>query len=136
MTDPRRWIYGSLDVVAALAYVAAVALAVPNRHVASAVHLYAIPVAAAVAAAGMFLGHARGRRVALAGATAWLALTFLLIVRICISAAFLAGVYGAFGKAAASFALLIVALLVEVVALLPIVQVKFLMSRAGRRAYA
>jgi hypothetical protein len=51
------------------------------------------------------------------------------------SAAFLAGVYGAFGKAAASGALIAVALVIEVVALLPIVQVKYLMSRAGRRVY-
>jgi hypothetical protein len=56
-------------------------------------------------------------------------------VRILISAAFLAGVYGAFGKAASTFAVVSVALIVEVVALLPIVQIKFLMTRAGRRAY-
>src|SRR4029078_9472942 len=58
-----------------------------------------------------------------------------LLVRILISAAFLSGVYGAFGKAAAMTSLVAVALIVEVVALLPIVQFKFLMSRAGRRAY-
>ena len=32
-------------------------------------------------------------------------------------------------------ALIAVALIVELVALLPIVQIKFLMTRAGRRAY-
>jgi hypothetical protein len=58
-----------------------------------------------------------------------------LIVRILISAAFLAGVYGAFGKAAATFSIVMIALAIEAVALLPIVQVKYLMSRAGRRAY-
>ena len=45
----------------------------------------------------------------------------VLIVRVLVSAAFLAGVYGAFGKAAASFALIAVALVIEVVGLLPIV---------------
>jgi len=44
-------------------------------------------------------------------------------------------VYGAFGKAAATFALVMVALLVELVALLPVVQVKYLMTRSGRRAF-
>jgi hypothetical protein len=59
----------------------------------------------------------------------------VLLVRIAISAAFLAGVYGAFGQAAATFALVMVALVIELVALLPIVQVKYLMTRAGRRAF-
>ena len=40
----------------------------------------------------------------------------------------------AFGKAAATFALVMIALVLETVALLPIVQVKYLMSRLGRRA--
>ena len=74
--------------------------------------------------------------VAIAGGSLILLSTFLIIVRLLASAAFLAGVYGAFGQAAASGALVAVALVIEVVALLPIVQVKWLMSRAGRRVYA
>jgi hypothetical protein len=136
VSDPRRWIYGGLDAAAALAYATALVVASPTRQVSAVIHLWAFPVAAAVAAAGMLEGRARGRRVALIAASAWLAATILLVLRICVSAAFLAGVYGAFGRAAASFALVIVALVVELVALLPLVQVKFLMSRAGRRAYA
>jgi hypothetical protein len=62
--------------------------------------------------------------------------TILLIIRVLVSAAFLAGVYGAFGKAAATSALIGVALVVEVVALVPLFQVKYLMTRAGRRAFA
>ncbi|MEO8552351.1 MAG: hypothetical protein ABI678_20380, partial [Kofleriaceae bacterium] len=77
-----------------------------------------------------------GRKVALVGGSLILLSTFLIIVRLLASAAFLAGVYGAFGKAVASGALIAVALVIEVVALLPIVQVKYLMSRAGRRVYA
>jgi hypothetical protein len=136
MADPRRWIYGGLDAAAAVAYATAIVVALPTRHVSAVVHLWSIPIAAAVAAAGMLRGGPRGRRVALAGTAAWLAATFLLVVRLCVSAAFLAGVYGAFGKAAASGAVVIVALVVELVALLPLVQAKYLMSRAGRRAYA
>jgi hypothetical protein len=62
--------------------------------------------------------------------------TILLIIRVLVSAAFLAGVYGAFGKAAATSALIGVALVIEVVALVPLFQVKYLMTRAGRRAFA
>ena len=77
----------------------------------------------------------RNGRIALIGGSAVLLSTIILILRLLVSAAFLAGVYGAFGKAAASFALVMVALVIELVALLPIVQVKYLMTRAGRRAY-
>ena len=133
--DPRRWIYAGLDVLAALAYVAAIVLLVPNRHPSATVHMWLFPLAAASAAAGMFLGGPLGRRVALIAGGVWLGAVFLLIVRICVSAAFLAGTYGAFGKAASSFALLMVAIVIEAVGILPIVQVKYLMSRSERRCF-
>ena len=135
MSDPRRWIYGGLDVVAALAYATAIVLVAPNRNASAAVHMWAFPLAATVCAIGSFAGGPLGRRVALIGGSVWLGLVFLLIVRICVSAAFLAGTYGAFGKAASSFALLMVAIVIEAVGLLPIVQVKYLMTRMGRRAH-
>ena len=47
----------------------------------------------------------------------------------------LAGVYGAFGKAAAMSGLIGVALIIEIVALLPLFQIKYLRTRAGRRVY-
>ncbi|HEU4614330.1 MAG TPA: hypothetical protein VFS15_19680, partial [Kofleriaceae bacterium] len=74
--------------------------------------------------------------VAVAGASLLIAITILLIVRVLVSAAFLSGVYGAFGKAAAMSALIGVALVVELVALLPLFQIKYLRTRAGRRAFA
>ena len=82
-------------------------------------------------AAGTLPGGARGWRIAVVGGSLVLLSTFLLIVRIVISAAFLAGVYGAFGKAAASFALTMIALVIELVALLPLVQAGYLMTRAA-----
>lgn len=135
MRDPRRWIYGGLDVVAAVAYAVAIVVLAPNRHLSATLHMWAFPCVAAVAATGMFAGGPLGHRVALVGGSLWLLAAFLLIVRICVSAAFLAGTYGAFGKAASSFALLMVAIVVEAVGLLPIAQVKYLMTRSGRRAY-
>ena len=133
--DIRRWIYTGLDVVFAAIYAVAIWKVIPNRLPSATVHLWTFPVAAAVMAVGMVVGRRNGWWVAVIGGTLALASVALLIVRIAISAAFLAGVYGAFGKAAATFALVMVALVIELVALLPIVQIKYLMTRAGRRAF-
>jgi len=132
--DPRRWIYAGLDVVFAALYAIAIWKVIPNRLPSAAIHLWTFPIGALVLAAGMVLGGARGWWIAVAGGSLLLASAFLLVVRIVASAAFLAGVYGAFGKAASTFALVMIALIIELVALLPLVQVKYLMSRAGRRA--
>jgi len=134
-SDARRWIYAGLDLAFAVAYVIAIAKVIPNRLPSAQIHLWTLPIAMAAMGIGTLLGRRRGWYVALGGGTLLLLSTFLIIVRILISAAFLAGVYGAFGQAAATFSLLAVAIIIEVVVLLPIVQVKFLMSRAGRRAY-
>jgi len=132
--DPRRWIYGVLDVVFAAGYALAIWKIVPNRLPSAALHLWTFPIATLVAAAGMAIGGPRGWRIAVVGGSLVLLSLFLLIVRIVVSAAFLAGTYGGFGKAASTFALVMVALVIELVAILPLVQVKYLMSRAGRRA--
>jgi hypothetical protein len=133
--DSRRWIYGGLDVLFAAVYAVAIWKVIPNRLPSAAIHLWTFPLATLAMAAGTLLGTPKGWWIAVIGGSAVLLSTFLLIVRILISAAFLAGVYGAFGQAAATFALVMVALVIEIVALLPIVQVKYLMTRAGRRAY-
>jgi hypothetical protein len=133
--DIRRWIYGGLDVVFAAGYALAIWKVIPNRLASASVHLWTFPVATLVMAAGTLVGGRRGWWIAVVSGSAILLSTILLIVRILISAAFLAGVYGGFGKAAATFALVMVALVIELVVLLPIVQVKYLMTRAGKRAY-
>ncbi len=124
MADPRRWIYGILDTTCAAGYAAALTTVIPRGHLDAELNLWSLPLAAAVAAVGMVLGNPAGRRLALVATSAWLAAAVLLLVRLCVSAAFLAGVYGAFGKAAASGALVIAALVIEVVALVPVFQVK------------
>lgn len=133
--DRRRWIYGGLDLLFAAVYAVAIWKVIPNRLASAQVHLWTFPAATLAMAAGTLLGGRRGWWIAVIAGSAMLASTILLILRIVISAAFLAGVYGAFGKAAATFALVMVALAIEIVALLPIVQVKYLMTRAGRRAH-
>jgi len=133
--DPRRWIYGALDLIFGAVFVGVIASVIPNRLPSAALHLWTLPACTLAMGAGTLLGGRHGWWTAIAAGSALLLSTILLIARILISASFLAGVYGAFGKAAATFALISVALTVELVALLPIVQIKFLMSRAGRRAY-
>ena len=134
-TDPRRWIYAGLDLLFAGMYAIAIAKVIPNRLPSAEFHLWTFPVAMLVLGAGTLMGDVRGWKIAIAGGSLLLFSTVLLIIRILVSAAFLAGVYGAFGKAAATFSLVSIAIIVELVVLLPLVQVRYLLSRAGRRAY-
>lgn len=133
--DVRRWIYGGLDVLLGVVHALVIWKIIPNRLPSAALHLWTLPVCTLAMAAGTLAGGRRGWWIAIAAGSALLLSIIVLIVRLLISAAFLAGVYGAFGRAASTFAIVAVALIVEVVALLPIVQLKFLMTRAGRRAY-
>ena len=140
LSDPRPYIYLALDQVAVLVFVYAIERLVPTWMMSAKLHLWSIPIGfelLGLGTASIFVPEWRraGRLLAIAGGSLLLASTFLIIVRLLASAAFLAGTYGAFGKAAASGAWVAVALIVEAVALLPLVQVKYLMSRAGRRTY-
>jgi hypothetical protein len=131
--DPRRWIYTMLCLLFAATQAFLIWKVVPNRLPSASFHLWTVPFFTFVMGAATARGGQYGWYVAVIAGSAALLSTVLLIVRIIISAAFLSGVYGAFGKAAAMTALTSVALLVELCALLPIVQVKWLMTRAGRR---
>jgi len=138
--DLRPTIYGALDQIFAIAYAYTVWKVIPNRLASAAAHLWALPVLAQLMALGTLAAWVpKARRigwwVAVVSGSLMLAVTVLLIIRVLVSAAFLAGTYGAFGKAAASTAMIGVAVVVEVVALLPVFQIKYLMTRAGRRAY-
>ena len=133
--DVRRWIYGGLDLLFGAVYAFVVWKVIPNRLPSAAFHLWTLPACTLALGAGTLAGGRHGWWAAIVAGSALLLSIIVLIVRILISAAFLAGVYGAFGKAASTFAIIAVALIVEAVALLPIVQIKFLMTRAGRRAY-
>ena len=133
--DPRPWIYGGLDVVFALAQAVLIWKVIPNRLPSAAVHLWTLPIAMFALGIGTMLRSRIGWKIAVVAGSVALLSTVLLIARIIVSAAFLSGVYGAFGKAAAMTALTSVALIVELVALLPIVQVKYLMTRAGRTVF-
>lgn len=133
--DPRPWIYGGLDILFAVSQAVLIWKVVPNRLPSASLHLWTLPIAMFAMGIGTMLRSRIGWKIAVIAGSVALVSTILLIARIIVSAAFLSGVYGAFGKAAAMTALTSVALIVELVALLPIVQVKYLLTRSGRIVY-
>jgi hypothetical protein len=131
--DMRRWIYAALDVVFGIIYLLVVTRLAMTQSTLDRMQLLTLPLAAGVMGAGMLISGKYGWWLAVGGCAALLLSAVLVIARILISISFLAAVYGGFGKAASSFALLAVALVVELVVLLPLFQLRYLLSRAGRR---
>ncbi len=141
--DLRPLIYLAIDEIFVAIYIYVLIAVIPNRHASAFIHLWALPVLLQVMSIGTALAMVSdvklkrmGWWVAVFAGSGLLLVTVLLIVRVLVSAAFLSGVYGAFGKAAAMSALIGIALIIEIVALLPLFQVKYLRTRAGRRTYA
>jgi hypothetical protein len=141
--DMRPYIYLGLDQLFVIVYAYVLLYVIPTRLLSGQLHMWALPVLMQVIALGtasVFLRAPKHRRVgwwiAVVAGSLLIAATILLIIRVLVSAAFLSGVYGAFGKAAAVSALIGVALVVELVALVPLFQIKYLRTRAGRRVYA
>jgi len=144
--EPRRevrpFLYAGVDLLFGVLYIIAFTEFAVNRHAWAKVVLWALPVAVITMGVATAIGALRKgppRRyawiAAVASATLMLVVTVLLICLLLASAAFLSGVYGAFGKAAASGVLAGAALVVQLVGLLPAFQLKFLLTRAGRRAF-
>lgn len=131
----RPYIYAAFDLLMAVVY-AVVLTQAPTRHAAHAALLWSTVVLVVVAGAGMLVRRRWGRRAAMAACGAMLVCTVILLVLLLMSASFLAGVYGAMGRSAAGMTLLIAALVIELMGLLPAFQLKFLMTRAGRRWYS
>ncbi|MCB9563672.1 MAG: hypothetical protein H6709_03675 [Kofleriaceae bacterium] len=141
--DARPYVYVALDLVFAAVYAVVVTKLAPNRHAWAQTLLLGLPVAAFLMGAGTLVARlGRGtpwaRRawwLAIGGAALQILLTVVLLGLLLASAAFLSGVYGAFGKAAASGMLAAAAIIVEIVGLLPVFQLSYLLGRGGRRAF-
>lgn len=131
--DRRRWIYAALDVVFLGIYVAVVSQ-LETRFTLDKLQLMTLPLFAGAMAAGTLVAGRIGWWIAVAGCGALLLSAVLLIIRIIVSAAYLGAVFGGFGQMATGIALIAAALIIEVAALLPLFQLKYLMTRAGRRA--
>jgi hypothetical protein len=133
--DPRRWIYGVLATLIAVVQAYCVMTVIPNRLPSAQLHLWTFPLLTLVMGAATLSGLRAGWWVTVIAGGALMLSVMLVIVRILVSAAFLAGVYGAFGKAAATFSFVSIALIAQVVALIPIFHIKWMMSRSGKRAF-
>jgi hypothetical protein len=131
-SDRRPYIYAGFDFAFGAFYAFLLAQA-PTRHATGAVLLWGTVAAVVLAGAGMVVRNRWGWRVAVAGCGALLLVTVALLVLVLLSASFLAGVYGSMGRGAATMAILAGAVIVELCGLLPAFQLKFLMTRAGRR---
>jgi len=130
--ERRPYIYAGFDFAFAALY-AFLLWQVPTRHGLHGALLWSTVGAVVLAGAGMVVRNRWGWRVAVAGCGALLLVTVALLVLVLLSASFLSGVYGSMGQGAATMTILAGALIVELVGLLPAFQLKFLMTRAGRR---
>ena len=130
--ERRPYIYAGFDFGFAALY-AFLLSQVPTRHGLHGALLWSTVGAVVLAGAGMLVRNRWGWRVAVAGCGALLLVTIALLVLVLLSASFLSGVYGSMGQGAAMMAILAGALIIELCGLLPAFQLKFLMTRAGRR---
>lgn len=135
--DARPFIYAALDFFMAAIYGFVLFVAIPNRHA------WAELLGGLVVLSPLVMGVAMLLRRTWTGSwwlgviasAVLLVLALVMLALTLASAAFLAGVYGAFGRAASMLTLVAAALIIELVALLPAFQLKYLMTRAGRRAF-
>lgn len=133
--DPRRFIYVAIDVILTIGYLVVLAKVLHNRHGWARAILYFLPVASALMAIGTAYGRRLGWWLTIGGGGALLLWAVALMILLLKTSAFLSGVYGAFGKAAASGVVLAIFLVIEFVAIIPAIQLKWAMTRHGRRAY-
>lgn len=133
--DRRPWIYGTLDGVFLLFYLAMVTIIMPSRQWSGALLQWFLVLSVGLAGIGSFVRRPWGWTLAVVGCALLLLCELALLLLLLLSASYLAGVYGSFGQAASALALVVAALSIELIALLPAFQLKYLLSRAGRRAY-
>ncbi len=131
--EVRPYIYAGICFVLAIVYVVLFTVVMPNRHGWVNALLYSFPLAIVVLGVSTLVRKPRAWWVAIIAGSYLLLAWIVTLILILMTAGFLAGVYGAMGKAASMFALMTAVLSFQLVALLPMLQLKFLMTRAGRR---
>jgi len=133
--DPRPVIYAGFDLIMAVIYAAVFFALAPNRHGWVQALSAVLVLAPLVMAAAMFVRRPWSWWAGAISCGVLLLLALVYLILALTSAAFLAGVYGSFGRAGAVLMLVAAALVIELIALLPAFQLKFLMTRAGRRCF-
>lgn len=133
--DLRPWVYAGCDFVIAIVWAYLQVAFMPNRHGFASAYMWSLAVLPAALGAAMFVRNRWGWRVAAGAAVLVLVLWIILLVLLLAAAAYLSGVYGSFGKAAAMGTLTIALISFNVIALIPALQLKFVLTRAGRRHF-
>ena len=133
--DPRRFLYAGFDLLFTIGFVYAFTSLIHNRFGWAQGLLYILPSATVLMMVGTLVAGRAGWWMTVAGGAAMLVWTVGMIVLLLYTASYLSGVYGAFGKAAAMSTVLSTAFIVQFAATLPVLQLKWAMTRAGRRAF-
>lgn len=133
--EPRRWIYAAFNLLFAALYLSLTLFVAPSRSASGQLVAVALIVGASGSALGMLLGEVRGWWLAAVSCGLLLLTELIFLVMLLWSAAFLSGVYGAFGRGAAVLTLVVAFLSIQLVGLLPAMQLKFLMTRRGRAVF-
>ena len=123
-------LYGALDLAFAAFYAWVGFFLFPGRSPTVNVALGLVCALLAVAGAGLVAGARWARPVAIAASATLLAFAACVIVALVASSAYLRGIYGALGQGMAAVCLAVAALVVELFALLPLFQLRFLLGRA------
>ncbi len=133
--EPDRGLilYGILDIAFAIAYLYLANVVVPSRSPVVNLVVYALCAILVASGVALILRKKWSRYVGLAAAGCGLAFTISIITALIMSSAYLSGVYGGFGKGAATICLMAAALAVEVFGLLPAFQLRFLLRPEVRR---
>ncbi|HUH02352.1 MAG TPA: hypothetical protein VML75_10165 [Kofleriaceae bacterium] len=131
----RPYVYAGFDALMLIVWVVILTEIMPNRHGWAGVLLWSMVLSFAVMGGAMLVRNRWGWRAGAAACGLLIGLWIVTVVILLMSAAFLAGVYGGFGQAVALGTVVAVLLTLQLVALVPVLQLKFLMTRAGRRHF-
>jgi hypothetical protein len=137
--DVRPYIYAGLELMLGALLIWIITKAAPNRHTWAQAMMWGLPVGVLLMGVGTALGAYLKQRalwlVAVIGGAFLMVIAVIILGLLLSSAAFLTGVYGAFGRAAATGMLVACALILELIGVIPVLHLKYLMTRAGRRAF-
>lgn len=129
MSDGRRWIYLTLDLLFAAVYVLISRTVARSADGTFELASLGFAACAVAMAAGAALRHRAAWWLGVGGCVLLLLGATALIVLLGASAGYLHGVFGALGQAAAVIALVGAALVVELYLLLPLFQLRWLLAR-------
>ena len=131
--DIRPFVYAGIDLAFAAVYVWISRTLIPTSNGVFEWISLGFAAAAVAMSAGTLIPRPWGWWTATLGCVALLVGATAVLVLLAMSAAFLAGVFGSFGKGAAAMTLVAGALAVELYFLLPAFQLRYLLSPAARR---